>query len=147
MTAKLPTLAILLCLPALAAAEDGCPWLNAATAGGVLGGAVHVTVAPKSCEFVRRADGHETTLRIEVAAVSTLPAHCESGAEPLKGIGNQAAACSYQHKPGSQAEQVMGTVRDQAFLVRIATNDPSATAEMLRDKARNVAEQVAGSLF
>ncbi|HTX33937.1 MAG TPA: hypothetical protein VME43_02915 [Bryobacteraceae bacterium] len=148
MTAKLLTLAILLCLAAPAvAAEDPCPWLNAATAGGALGGAVQGTVAPKSCEFVRREEGHEITLRIEVTAASAPPAHCEAGAEAVKGIGNRAVACSYKYKPGWLAEQVVGTVRDQALLVRIATNNPSVTAKALRDKARNVAEQVAGNLF
>ena len=128
------------------AAAETCPWLNAATAGGVLGGAVQATITPQSCEFVRHADGRETILRIEVTA-ATRQSRCEIDAEPLKGIGNQAMACRYKDKPGWSAGQVVGTVRNQAFLVRIATNDPSVKPELLRDKARNVAEQVAGILF
>ncbi len=131
----------------MAAAEGRCPWLNAATAAGVLGGAVEVTVAPRSCEFARQAGGRETTLRIEVTPAAASHDSCQSGAGQLKGIGNQAALCSYQGKPGWTAEQVVGTVRDQAFLVRISTNDRSATRSTLREKVCGIAEQVAGILF
>jgi len=57
--------------------------------------------------------------------------------EPLKAIDNQADACSHEGKRSWTAEQVVGTVRDRAFLVRIATNDRSATAKTLRGKARD----------
>ena len=136
-----PILAIASCLPMLA--EDRCAWLNAATAAGVLGGEVHMTVTPDSCEFVRQ----ETSLRIEVRASSAPHAQCGSGAEPLKAIGNEAQACTYQAKSGWMAEQVVGRVRDQAFLVRISSSDRSAAPKILREKARKVAEQVAGILF
>jgi hypothetical protein len=139
-------LAIALVWPAMAAAQGRCPWLNKATAGGVLGGPVEAAVTPTSCEFVRQAGGHEFRLRIEVAPANAPPSHCGPGAEPLKAIGNQAVACSNQDKPGWIAERVVGTVRDQAFLVRIGTNGGSL-AKTLREKARDVAEQVAGILF
>lgn len=134
-------LAVAFCLPALA--EDRCAWLNAATAAGVLGGEVQLTVTPGRCEFVRR----ETSLRIEVGAISAPHPQCRSGSEQLKAIGNQAQACAYQREPGWIAEQVVGQVRDQAFLVRISTKDQSAAPKILREKARKIAEQVAGILF
>ena len=140
-------LALTLCMAAMAVAEDRCPWLNAATAGGVLGGEVHFTVTQSSCEFVRQSGVHEIALRIEVGASSSPHAVCGSGAEPLKAIGNQAQACTYEAKQSWIAEQVVGRVRDQAFLVRISTNDRSAAPKMMREKARKVAEQVAGILF
>ncbi len=136
-----PILAIAFCLPVLA--EDRCTWLNAATAAGVLGGAVQTTLAPGVCEFVRQ----ETSLRIEVGATNAPHAQCGPSGEQLKAIGNEAQACAYQGKPGWIAEQVVGRVRDQAFLVRISTKDPSAAPKILREKARKVAEQVAGILF
>jgi hypothetical protein len=136
-----PVLAIAFCLPALA--EDRCAWLNAATAGGVLGGQVQMTVTPGSCEFIRQ----ETSLRIEVGATSAPHAQCGSGAEQLKTIGNEAQACAYPGKPGWIAEQVVGRVRDQVFLVRISTKDQSVAPKILREKVRKVAEQVAGILF
>jgi hypothetical protein len=134
-------LGLAFCLPALA--EDRCTWLNAATAAGVLGGQVQMTLTPGTCEFVRQ----DTALRIEVAAVGARLAQCPSGAEQLKAIGNEAQACAYQGKAGWLAEQVAGRVRDQAFLVRISTKDQSMSPKLLREKARKVAEQVAGILF
>jgi len=53
---------------------------------------------------------------------------------PLKAIGSEALACR-----GEAGEQVVGRVRDRAFLVRITAND--------REKVRKVAEMVAGSMF
>jgi hypothetical protein len=133
--------------PAIGAAQPGCPWLNAATAAGVLDGAVHVSVTPASCEFVRSSGGHAAVLRIEVGAVSAPHTACPAGAEPLNAIGNEALACPASARHGWVGEQVTGRVRDQAFLVRIRTNDPSAMPKVLRKKVRDVAEQVAGTLF
>jgi hypothetical protein len=134
-------------LAARAAPPDRCPWLNAATAAGALGGDVRVTVTPTSCEFVRQTAGHETTLRIEVTAARDPHTQCPPGSEPLKAVGNEAAACAYQGKAGWTAEQVTGRVRDQAFLVRIETNDRIFPAKTLREKAARIAEQVTGILF
>lgn len=86
-------------------------------------------------------------MRIEVGPTNAPHAQCASPAEQLSAIGNEARACAYQGKPGWIAEQVVGRVRDQAFLVRISTKDQSAAPKVLREKARKVAEQVAGILF
>jgi hypothetical protein len=142
-------------LPAIGAAAEGCPWLNAATAGGVLGGPVTVTVkrAPAgddaSCDFVRHAGSLMFELRIEVETMrspakdfSSYAARCHSNAVPLKAIGNEALACSDEG-----AEQIVGRVRNRAFVVRLGTNDRSTQPAALREKARQIAEQVAGILF
>jgi len=94
-----------------------------------------------------RRSAREVILRIEVNEASAPHESCGSDAETLKAIGNQAMGCRYEGKPGWSGEQVTGRVRDQAFLVRIVSNDRSATAKTLREKARKVAEQVAGILF
>lgn len=120
--------------------------MNAATAGGLLGGPAELTVTESSCEYVRRADGRETSLRIEVAPLAARQSRCTEG-EPLKGIGNEARACSYEGKAGQVAEQVTGIVRDRAFVVRISANDLSVSRKSLREKAHDAAEQVAGILF
>jgi hypothetical protein len=65
----------------------------------------------------------------------------------VKAVGNEAVACTADEKPGWLAEQVVGRVRDQAFLVRVGSNDRAAAPKDLREKARGVAEQVAGYLF
>jgi hypothetical protein len=129
-------------LPILAGAQARCPWLNAATASGVLGGTVEMTVTPTSCEFVRQG----MSLRIEVTPATAPAAHCGPGSETIKIIGNQSVACQYPGNPGWSSEQVLGTVRDQFFVVRVSSSDRSM-AKTLREKARKVAEQVAGSLF
>ena len=147
MTGIRSILVIALFLPAIVAAEERCPWLNVATAGGVLGGEVHATVTPTSCEFVRRVDGFESELRIEVVAANGPHEQCGAGAEPITAIGNEAQACAWRGRAGWTAEQVTGRVRDRSFLVRIGTNNRTASAQDLRGKARNVAEQVAGILF
>jgi len=147
----------LACLPLIGQAAEPCPWLNAATAGGVLGGPI--TRAPtrraaagddRSCEFIRQDGSLLFELRIEVETTpspakdfAAYAARCHSAAVPLKAIGNQALACS----DGQLAEQVVGRVRDRVFLIRIGTNDRSAQPTALREKARQVAEQVAGILF
>lgn len=116
-------------------AESVCLWLNAATAGGVLGGPVTMSVKPGVCEFVR--ESNKGTLHIEVQKKPlALSAKCESAATPLMAMGNEAVACSM-----GDTQMVIGRVRDQRFLVWIRGNDQA------KEKIRKVAEQVAGSLF
>lgn len=140
-------------LPLICAAEEKCPWLNAATAAGVLGGAVKASVTQTACEFVRRDGASESALRIEVETLgaphelASRVAQCGSAVTPLKAIGNEAVACTYAGKKEQVAEQVVGRVRNQAFLVRVSTNDRSATSAGIREAARKVAEQIAGFLF
>ncbi len=140
----------------MAKADETCPWLNAATAGGILGGDVavrmeHLNQEDENCEFTRRAGSAASTLRIEVATTkaparefAARTAQCVSKQVPLRAIGNEAVACSAS---GETAEQVVGRVRDRVFVVRIGTTDAAASRDSLREKARMVAEQVAGFLF
>ena len=130
-----------------AAAQDKCPWMNAATAEGFLGGASQATVTPAACEFIRREGARETRLRIEVSAINAPHTSCGAGADALKGIGNEAWACGFEVKPGWTGEQVTGRVRDHAFVVRVRSNMPEAAAKAVREKARAAAEAVAGILF
>jgi len=163
--------------------------MNAATAGGVLGGAVTVTVShPKpqppnvqtanakssagpmsanpsgtsyasnsvadaDCAFDRQPPiGGE--LRIQVRTLSepakafvSHTARCGTRGVPLKAIGNEAMACDLNKKTGHLAEQVVGRVRDQLFVIDLRMHDPSITQSVLREKAQTVAEIVAGNLF
>jgi len=183
-------LAVVLFFPALGRAEQSCLWLNAATAGGVLGGPVIATVSRASadlsngrtpnakssagptsanparaayganaiddseCLFARQPGSIFGELRIEVRTMgeprkefAAYAARCGDHATALKAIGNEAAICSLNSKPGEFSEQVVGRVRDRAFVVRLSINEPSLTQSALREKARKTAEQVAGSLF
>lgn len=139
---------LMLAMSLVAGAAQVCPWLNAATAGGVLGGAVtDVTVklaegsGDGSCEFVRHDGARAPALRIEVETLrdptkdfAAFAARCHSAGTPLKAIGNEAIACT-----DDGAQQVVGRVRDRAFALRISTGG--------REKARQIAEQIAGILF
>ena len=147
----------MVCWPVFAGSGETCPWLNGATAGGLLGGPVtsvqvtHPAAADDAtCNFVRN-DGSQ--LRIEVETMTapatefgTYLARCHSPLTPLKAIGNEAVACK-DDKPGETSEQVIGRVRKRAFVVRIGTSSRGAHPDALRDKLRQAAEQVAGILF
>jgi hypothetical protein len=175
--------------PALCRAQESCLWLNAATAGGVLGGAVTATVShPKAhppkvqtanakssagplsadpevtgyagngmddsdCAFLRQPP-FAGTLRIAVRTMSapakefaSYKARCGPHAVPLKAIGNEAFACTLHEKNGQRSEQVVGRVRERAFVIRLSIEDPSVTQSLLGEKAQKVAETVAGNLF
>jgi len=66
-------------------------------------------------------------------------AQCGSDPVALKAIGNEAVACTDEH-----GAKVVSRVRNKIFTIIVASSDPPAT---LREKARSVAEQVAGNLF
>ena len=154
---------MLACLPPTLRAAEPCPWLNAATAGGYLGGPITEAAVTRAksgddaaCTFTRRNGALVFELRIEVETMkapsrdfASYAARCRSHAMPLKAIGNEALACDDDPADGGErvAEQVVGRVRNRAFLVHVGTTDPSAQRSDLRDKARRVAEQVAGILF
>jgi hypothetical protein len=144
-------------------AQTQCPWMNAATAGGFLGGEVQSSVTgvtvdgDATCEFTRA----HSLLRI---AVHTMPhiaqaypgylALCGSGAIALKGIGNQAVQCVLNSGASKGQELIVARVRERAFIITIkaewATQPPTTptkTRNPISDDSENIAEQVAGSLF
>jgi hypothetical protein len=142
-------------------AKEACPWLNEATAGGFLDGAVRSTVThttknpdDANCEFILRNGPTTMVLRIDVETLAKWPAdfapyvaRCGQQAEPLKAIGDEAVVCSLDGKKREVSEQVIGRVRDRAFTVRITFNVDGKNRDVMREKAKRVAEQVAGFLF
>jgi hypothetical protein len=151
----LAAIALLLTLAPASRAAERCPWINAATAGGILGGPVTASVGPPeanpSCAFTR--PGAE--LRIEIIPIksagdyASLAAACGANPEPLKAIGNQAVLCTVAGTRTSV--RVIGRVRDRIFTMLIHSDESSFTAglttDRLREKARAAAEHVAGNLF
>jgi hypothetical protein len=165
--------------PVEARAQAKCPWLNAATAAGVLGGDVLMTVtmvpqpdADKAteqdeystpeqrfnrpdalCEFTRKTDSAMYTLRIDVKTMTdpakqfaSFLALCGGPTTALRGIGNEAVQCVLKNDPGMGHEQVIARVRERAFVLTVSR--PAAPAgKGLSDDTRNIAEQVAGSIF
>jgi hypothetical protein len=175
-------IAAVICAPRKCSAEARCPWLNAATAAGVLGGDVQMTVtAPMdpgagkgvgtamypdqvrsdrfdvSCEFTRNVDNSTYSLSIVVKTMSDAAKDfapflnlCAGSTVALKGVGNEAVQCVLRDASQEGEEKVIGRVRDRAFVLTIhreVKSHNSPNGQELSDKARNVAEQVAGSLF
>ena len=153
-------LALCLCAPALCAASENCPWLNAATAAGALKGSVTFTVthpaadkAGATCKFIHQEGAVQTSLQIEVETMrdpsrefASYIAKCGRHATPLRAIGNEALLCS-MHSKNQFSEQVVSRVRERAFLVRISSNSAGRERTELLDKSQKIAEQVAGFLF
>jgi hypothetical protein len=149
-------------MPAVCHAQTKCPWINEATARGILGGPVAVAVKisePGSgvCEFSGQQGVVLRELTVSVNVMTDIPkqfpsylSQCPPKSTPLRAIGNEAVICSVQTHGNLYAEKVVGRVRNQAFVVSVSTglqDDPSLTPEMRREKANLVAEMVAGILF
>ncbi|HLH01157.1 MAG TPA: hypothetical protein VKX25_00175 [Bryobacteraceae bacterium] len=134
-------------LPAalFAADQNECPWINAATAAGIIGAPVQTKTAADRCEFV--AANPQYVLRVEVKTASSSSSDsCGPHAQTLSGIGNEAVAC-LEKKPGQRTERILGRVRDRSFVISLSTADNSASDASLLSKAKSAAEQVAGNLF
>jgi hypothetical protein len=151
-------------LSATCSAQSICPWLNVATASGVLGGAATVEVnatgiSNGTCVFRLQDGAKKDTLRISVIEannpesadkeIKPSKTSCSSSGTPLKGVGNEAVLCAIDTE-GSRGEQVVGRVRDRTFTVVISAGpekDPDAKPDPLAEKAEAIAKAVAGALF
>jgi hypothetical protein len=143
--------------------NTGCPWLNVATATGVLRSNEQSPIAilaeggKAACDFTYHDPTASRELKITVEevkdvqqAMTAYKARCSSQAEPLRGIGNEAVTCVVGSKRKSFGQRVVGIVRDQIFTVTLTTSaqkDPVMPREALEEKSRNISEQVAGALF
>ena len=113
-----------------------------------------VTVGDATCEFVRHDASGLTQLRIEVVTMSDVAAafpafrgRCGADSQPVRSIGNEAVVCGMTATVrGGVAEQVVGRVRERAFVVSISSGAGTDQAT-LRETTLRVAEQVAGFLF
>ncbi|MGA7313848.1 MAG: hypothetical protein WBX22_07720 [Silvibacterium sp.] len=148
-------------LPSICRGENLCPWINKATALGVLGASEYATTAKvseisnASCSFIYRDGDITRELRVTVdqtkdweRAFNAYKARCGNDVTQLRAIGNEAVMCAANVK--GQAEQVFGRVRDAVFTISVSTSarkDSSMSREALIQKAGLVAEQVSGNLF
>ena len=149
------------CIPAYA--SNTCPWMNEATASGLLGyeamGSYRAASSPgqpATCTFTQGSGAAVRTLVIEIeiapdaaARVKSRQRDCSSDVSSLQAIGNEAVMCAAD-RGSRQGELVVGRVRDQMFTIRISSlikSDPVLTREALRNKISSAAEQIAGNLF
>jgi hypothetical protein len=147
-------------LSATCHADSLCPWINKATAFGVLGVSEESPMASVSelsatvCNFTYRDGNITRELRITVEqakdpeqAFNAYKAHCGKDGNSLRAIGNEAVMCATNK---GQGEQVFSRVRDNVFTITLTTsagNDPTMPRDVLIEKAGLVAEQVSGNLF
>jgi hypothetical protein len=151
----------LLMIGPLCRAETKCPWLNVATAAGVLDGPatldMHATEdGGNICVFRSQRGTAMYSLQISVRqmkdesrTVAFYRSRCTSSAISLRAIGNEAVLCGADDN-GSHGEQVISRVRSDIFIVSISASDAkdaSMTRESLVERAKIIAEQVAGNLF
>lgn len=149
-------------LPTVVHGQTKCPWMNEATARGILGGPVALAVDLNDhgdgvCDFSRQHGTAIRHLRISVFSMTDISkefpsylAQCPPKSPALRAIGNEAVFCTTQGTGVPHAEKVVGRVRAQAFVVDVSStvqDDPSMPQEMRRDKANLAAELVAGILF
>lgn len=161
--------------PALVRAEN-CAWLNAATAGGLLGSeasvridsitehltpnqvsARQITGARPDAVCIFQPQQGTTNARLEIAVhtmaniSAEFPAYtaaCGKDAISLRAVGNEAIECSTSDDKHHRTEKVVARVRDRAFLLSWTIDGPDAISQdAIREKMRNLAEQVAGSIF
>ncbi|HEY9128089.1 MAG TPA: hypothetical protein VIM62_13230 [Acidobacteriaceae bacterium] len=163
-------------LATASAHAESCAWLNAATAGGLLGAESAVSIAPMTehltpnqtsarqisgarpdavCTFVPLQTGSGAKLEIAVHTMANVSAEfaeyeaaCGKDSIALRAVGNQAMECSVSDEKHRRVEKVIARTRDRAFLLSWTVPESSGmTQEVIREKMRNLAEQVAGSLF
>lgn len=162
---SLGTIALLIChfaAPGAARASNMCPWINDATASGILGGAAVGAFAPGTgaeparCSFIYKAGHGELSLAIRVTVseqpqaslLSGMSSDCRGSDEALPAIGNQAFLCSAGHGSGMAAERILGRVRDQVFSITLSSSGDSVLdIEDLKSRVSTAAEQVSGNLF
>jgi hypothetical protein len=148
---------------ALCHAKNNCPWLNEATASGLLGGDAigeftdASTSAPAVCTFTEKDGAASRILRITVevtpdyvAKLKSAEQSCGADAAAIQAIGNEAISCAADDRKGALGERVVGRVRDQVFTIAItasAKGDLLLTRPILKTKIYTAAEQVAGNLY
>lgn len=113
------------------------------------------------CTFLPEQAQTGAQLEIAVHTMTDIPAEfaqfsaaCGKNAISLRAVGNVAMECSASDEKHNRVEKVIARTRDRAFLLswtipgEAANSGPEAMSqEAIREKMRNLAEQVAGSLF
>lgn len=156
-------LLVVLCLAVNAQAKNNCPWINEATASGLLGGDAvgdfteSANSQPAVCTITQTGPNFTRTMRITVDVVPDTHARwqsalqaCGKTAAPLQAIGNEASMCAVDTRNAGLGELVVGRVRDQLFTITITTtlkDDLILTRMSLKERAYTASEQVAGNLF
>jgi hypothetical protein len=159
---RLALTSLIISIPLACKAESICPWLNQATASGLVGKEMNqpeVSGVPPNttCAFHSQKGGEITDLAIQVIQMNDFQKEygaykgkCGVDKSALRAIGNEADMCPVDTLPGTRGERVIGRVRDRAYIITVSTSGrfkPSFNRDTMESQARAVAEQVAGILF
>jgi hypothetical protein len=150
-----------------ARADDTCPVINRATAGGILGAEsntagiaeAHLSVnwhTPNNYVCTFSAAGN--TLTITIGAYSDRDGwaaqtkKCFATPAPMSAIGNEAVSCYSPAGASPLQSEVISHVRDTLFDVHLSfakppDADPTRAMEELQSLTRRAADQVAGNLY
>ena len=161
-----PCLLVLLgvLLASAAGAAENCPWMNEATASGILGADATGLYMPATagqpgvCTFSETGARAPRTLEIRVQTmpdaherlVAGNSAACSGPSSPLPATGNEAIVCAAGEHKEKPAERAIGRVRDQLFTITLTSSgkqDDFLTRDELKTGIATAAEQVAGKLF
>ncbi len=161
--ARMACIALLCAMPLVLRAENNCPWMNEATASGLLGASAVGTYTeasaahPAECSFVQNGDGGSRVLTITVEVtpdahdrVGQMMHGCEGGSSPLGAIGNEAALCAVSDRKNRRSGRVIGRVRDQVFSITMTSTlkmDAVLSPQSIPSRISLAAEQVSGNLF
>jgi hypothetical protein len=147
---------------ARASAQSTCPWINNATASGLLGGETQPSITLDStgragaCSFTFQRHQKLLVLNVAVQVNAEPPVHlassamgCTSETSTVAAIGNEALACR-SDRDGRFGERIIGRVRDSVFTITLSsTGERNVRLDRARMKSSllTAAEQVAGNLF
>jgi hypothetical protein len=149
-------------LPAAGQTPAACPWINLATASGVLGGEASLSLTNQSptnttCTFESRSGDEIRTLSVQVIGMvdpskeyAPYKAQCDHDATSMRAIGNEALLCPASGLANAHGLRVVGRVRTNAFILTLSTtakSSPVMTQQALEGKIGFVAELVSGNLF
>lgn len=143
-------------------AEASCPWINAETVQGILGGEIqNVSVSPPNaqgdttCEFAFKQGDAASMFDVAVYMMSnpekdfdSYLAQCHGTKTAFTTAGNEAIHC-ISNKGEPIEEQVIGRVREKAFVLTLHRESdlPIEKRSGANNYIRDMAEEVAGNLF
>ena len=161
-TRAIALLAVGLGFSTAARAANNCPWLNEATASGILGGDATGLyepgegARPATCTFTQMEGGARRQLVITLEIVTNphdrvveLTHRCGPPSEQVASVGNEALRCAAADGK-ARGERVIGRVRDQVFTIAITTTaerDSVLVPHELAMRSLTAAEEVSGNLF
>jgi hypothetical protein len=108
------------------------------------------TFLPEQAETGAQLEIAVHTMTDIAAEFAQFAAACGKDSISLRAVGNEAMECSTSDEKHNRVEKVIARTRDRAFLLSwtIPGGGPDAmNQDAIREKMRNLAEQVAGSLF